>query len=204
MVFRTGTGARRSYRAAQPEEFARVERETGDGPANLVWVAINRFGPITEKALAEIVPLDAGRLATALERLVKDDRIVPVERGGATEYSSELCVIPFESPAGWEAAVFDHYQAVVTAICTKLQRGAHANAAEDIGGSTYGFVVWEGHPYEQPVRGLLGSLRRQAAELRAQVSEYNARHGKPPDAEVRVITYIGQTVIESESGGEES
>ena len=202
MVFKTGVGVRRSYRAAQPEEFARVERETGDGPANLVWVAVNRFGPVSEKALSDIVPLDAPRLSAALERLLSDNRIALVEREGVAEYSSERCVIPFESPAGWEAAVFDHYQAVVTAICTKLQRGTQANAAEDVGGSTYGFVIWEGHEHEQSVRGLLASLRRQAAELRAQVSEYNARHQRPPDAEVRVITYIGQTVIESESGGE--
>ncbi len=56
----------------------------------------------------DIVPLDAGRLSAALEQLVKDDRVARVERDGVAQYGSELCVIPFESPAGWEAAVFDH------------------------------------------------------------------------------------------------
>jgi hypothetical protein len=204
MVFKTGTGVRKTYRAAEPEEYERIERDSGDGPANLVWVAVNRFGPATEQALLEIVPLEPSRLSAALELLVKDGRVARVEHDGEARYTSDLCVIPFESPAGWEAAVFDHYQAMVTAICAKLRRGPQASATEDIGGSTFGFVIWEGHEHEQEVRGLLASLRRQAAELRTKVSDYNARHKKPPDAEVRVITYVGQTVVETDAAGEES
>jgi hypothetical protein len=204
MVFRTGAGGRRTYRAAKPEEYERVEREEGDGPANLVWVAVNRFGPISEKMLADLVALDSTRLSAALERLSNDGRVTSLDRDGVAHYSSEQCVIPFGSPAGWEAAVFDHYQAMVTAICTKLRRGTQTNATEDVGGSTYGFVIWDGHEYEQEVRGLLGSLRRQASELRAKVSAHNSRHRKPPDAEVRVITYLGQTVIETDTDGEEA
>ncbi len=100
--------------------------------------------------------------------------------------------------------MFDHYQAMVTAICTKLRLGAQATAGEQIGGSTYGFLIWEGHEYEQEVRGLLGSLRQKAAELRSKVTAYNERHQAPPDGEVQVIAYVGQTVIEAESMGDDS
>ncbi|MDQ2644514.1 MAG: hypothetical protein M3020_11905 [Myxococcota bacterium] len=204
MVFRTGSGARKAYRAAKPEEYQGAERDAGEGVANFVWVAVSRFGPLTEKALADVAPLDATLLSGALERLVKDRRVARVERGGEAVYSCDQCVIPLGSAAGWEAAVFDHYQAMVTAICTKLRLGAQASAGEQVGGSTYGFLIWEGHEYEQEVRGLLAELRSRAAELRSKVTEYNERNKAPPDTEVQVIAYVGQTVIEADSTGEDS
>jgi hypothetical protein len=204
MVFRTGSGARKTYRAAKPEEYQGAERDPGEGVANFVWVAVSRFGPIAEKALAEVAPLDATLLSGALERLVRDGRIARAETDGVAVYSCDQCVIPFESPAGWEAAVFDHYQAMVTAICTKLRLGTQASVGEQVGGSTYGFLIWDGHEYEQEVRGLLGKLRRQAAELRSKVTDYNARNKAPPDAEVQVIAYVGQTVVEADSTGDDS
>jgi hypothetical protein len=203
MVFRTGRGDHRTYRAAKPDEYARIEAQSGDGAANLVWVAVNRFGPATEAALAEVVPLEPQRLSAALEQLVGDRRVTRSERDGVLLYASDECVIPFESPAGWEAAVFDHYQAMVTAICTKLRLGPRARASEDVGGSTFGFVIWDGHPLEREVRGLLGELRARATELRARVAEHNASVSAPLDAEIRVIAYVGQTVMGNELVGEE-
>jgi hypothetical protein len=39
-----------------------------------------------------------------------------LERAGTTTYSTSGCVIPLGSSSGWEAAVFDRYQALVTDI----------------------------------------------------------------------------------------
>jgi hypothetical protein len=199
ILFRSGRGASVTYRAAKPEEYALADRDqSGDGAANLVWVAVSRFGPATADTIGEAVPLDRSVLDATLARLVDEGRVTRVERAGVVEYRSELCFIPFETPSGWEASVFDHYQAVVTAMCTKLRQGtAKATADDRVGGSTYGFTVWEGHPHYDAAVGLLGRLRAEATALRAQVTAFNETH-TPPEEAVRVISYMGQTVVEPE------
>jgi hypothetical protein len=200
MVFRSGRGPRTTYRAAKPEEYALADRDqSGDGAANLAWVAVSRFGPATAEAIGEAVPLDPASLRTALDRLVSEGRIARVERAGVVEYRADLCVIPFDTPAGWEAAVFDHYQAVVTAICTKLRRGTTTASPDDrVGGSTYAFTVWQGHPHYDDAMSLLGRLRAEAISLREKVSAFNERQTPPEHEAVRVIAYMGQTVLEPE------
>jgi hypothetical protein len=119
-------------------------------------------------------------------------------------YSSEHCVISFGEPAGWEAAVFDHFQAMVTAIGVKLGQRTRTAAIDDsVGGSTYTFDIWRGHPLEAEVRGLLKELRRLSRDLRERVEKYNREHPSQVTAnssdEVRVITYVGQGVLEPEA-----
>jgi hypothetical protein len=140
-----------------------------------------------------------------LDRLVASGRVSRVESGTTTRYCADSCVIPLGQTAGWEASIFDHYQAMVTAICAKLHEGkTRADADDTIGGSTYGFTVWEGHPDYEEVLGLLGRMRREFSEVRARVRSYNERHTPPRDAAVGVITYVGQNVIRDERPEEES
>jgi hypothetical protein len=102
--------------------------------------------------------------------------------------------LPYDDPQGWEAAVFDHYQAMVGALCAKLEQGSRKAVRSDvIGGSTFGFEVWPGHPHYDEVRGLLSQLRQRCGQLRAEVATYNAEHEAPADKE-RVVTYVGQNV----------
>jgi hypothetical protein len=104
---------------------------------------------------------------------------------------------------GWEASIFDHYQALVTAICTKLQRGQlRALPGEWVGGSTYGFDVWPEHPMHDEVVGFLQATRTRAADLRARVDGYNAKTQAPEKTAFRVIAYVGQTVVDSEEGAD--
>jgi len=205
MIFRSGRGTRTTYRAAKPEEYQLADRDqSGDGAANLVWVAVNRFGPATREAIGAAVRLDAAALDSALARAVSEGRASRVERGESVEYHTDRCIIPFGAPKGWEAAVFDHYQAVVTAICTKLRRGSTSAAADDsVGGSTYGFTVWKDHPYYDEVMGLLGRLRAEAVPLREKVSAFNEQHSAPEAGAIHVISYMGQTVLEPDNAGDE-
>jgi hypothetical protein len=198
MVFRSGRGTKTTYRAARPEERALADDAGEDAAAQLVWVAVSRFGPITADGVAEIVPLERGALDAALERLVAEGHVARVERAGAVEYRTDLCLIPFGAPAGWEAAVFDHYQAVVTAICTKLRNGARSAPDDRVGGSTFGFNVWQGHPHYDEAVKLLGKLRAEAILLREKITDYNATHSPPDGEAMRVICYMGQTVIDPE------
>jgi hypothetical protein len=200
IVFKTGRGAHTTYRAGKAEEYRLAEPDQQEIAANLLWVAVSRFGPAEASALSEVIPLAPDALSSLLERLVTEGRVMRSEQGGRVEYSTELCLIPFGVSTGWEAAVFDHYQALVTAVCAKLQLGSRQAAADDrVGGSTYGFVVWEGHPLEQEVFGLLSQLRAAAAGLRQRVTDYNRDHSAAENRETRVIAYVGQTVLEEGS-----
>jgi hypothetical protein len=203
LVFRAGRGDRTTYRAAKPEELSLVEAVDARASAiNFLWLAIHRSGPASRAALAELVPFDSAILDDALATLVRDGRVEVSGKTGEAQYTSEDCIIPLGDPAGWEAAVFDHYQALVTALCAKLRQGQRRTSAQDaIGGSTYGFTVWPGHPHHDEVLGFLGRMRAEAASLRSKVRAHNtdAAH-PPPDAEtIGVIAYFGQTVITSET-----
>src|SRR5690606_33623789 len=91
------------------------------------------------------------------------------------------------------AAVFDHYQALVGALVAKLSREKRRSGPEDaIGGSTYHFDLYPGHPLESEVLTMLERVRRQASALRMQVDAASA----PLAAEgYRVVFYAGQNVI---------
>lgn len=207
MVFQSGRGDQTAYRAREAEELASLDDEQKrEGLAHLLMVTISRFGPLTRDEIAEHVRVPAETLEAVLRDVVSSGR---VETMPGPRYSCQRCVIPFGEPSGWEAAVFDHYQAVVTAICIKLRLGAlGATPSDTIGGSTYTFDLWEGHPMQDEVLGLLQALRRQARTLRERVEAYNLDHAAERDAaldrrDLRVITYVGQGVLESETEDED-
>jgi hypothetical protein len=204
MVFRSGRGDAVTYRAASSDELAMFdEDQRREGLEHLLAVTISRFGPLTREKLPEHVRLPEPLLDATLTRLVACGRVREAGEGDARELSCDVCVIPFDAPAGWEAAVFDHYQALVTAVCIKLRSGRLSAAlADSVGGSTYTFDMWKGHPLERDVLALLAELRSTARALRERVEQYNAAHPdeRPTDEgpELRVITYVGQGVLESE------
>lgn len=204
LLFRSGRGDFTTYRAVTPDDDTGVDGGPDQRVANFAWIAIYRYGPITRTELAEHVPAGDDALDAALARLVREGRVASEERDGRVLYSSAECVIPFNDPAGWEAAVFDHFQAMVTAICTKLRLGkTHAAVGEWVGGSTYSFDVWEGHPHHEAVVGFLQATRERAVALRKQVEAHNTSHPAPEGAAQQVIAYVGQTVIFAEGEGDD-
>src|SRR4029078_5814354 len=96
---------------------------------------------------------------------------------------------------------FDHVQAVVQTIGQRLQRARSSESgadAEGIGGSTYSFDLWPGHPLETEVKGQLGTLRARLGELRQRVDAHNKAVGLPSQYQ-QVVTYVGQCLRERES-----
>jgi hypothetical protein len=199
LVFRTDKGDRSVFRAVSLEEMTEHDQSGSEGIANLVWVGVNRLGSSTRGELSALVPIDDRSLETALELLVQEGRVSRHGEGQTARYSCDGCVIPLGEGHGWEAAVFDHYQAMVTALCAKLNTGAlRGEATDHIGGSTYTFCVWDDHPMREQVLGFLGSIRIQAMALRQRVAEYNQTANMSADRMQRVVAYVGQTVIEPE------
>jgi DNA-binding MarR family transcriptional regulator len=195
LVYRTGRGDQTTYRAATPEELRMPGQRSADALRNMVWVALQRAGKANTSELMHALSIDPPRLERALAELRERGLIEAREAPGGTEYQSQRCVLGYDDPLGWEAAVFDHYQALVIALCTKLRLGQTRAAPDDtVGGSTFGFDVWPGHPEYDNVLGFLRSLRAQGSELRQRVSAYNDAHAAPGE-KTRVVAYMGQAVL---------
>jgi len=201
LLSESGQGDGTVYRAATAEEQGVARAGDADSAlANMVLVAVHRLGPCEREAIQKLVPTADAVLDALLDRLVDEKRLRRDVDGERVRYRHDRIFIPYGDPAGWEAAVFDHYQAVVTAICAKLASGlTRASADDTTGGSTFHLDVWSGHPFEREALGLLASFRRQAVALREAIERHNAGHVRPADAvEKRIVSYVGQTVRSEE------
>ena len=190
----SGTGTRLSYRVTPEDALARLRQaNSNDGLDELLWALIYREGPCT---LAELqkTQVDAEVLGPALARLLDVGRIEQATLDGP--YTARTLVLPLGSPVGWEAAVFDHFQAVVNTVTSRLRIDRDRPALADrVGGSTYTLEVWPGHPHEAQAFETLRQLRSQLSALRDQVERYNAGH-PPPERHTQVSMYVGQCSIE--------
>jgi hypothetical protein len=199
LIFSTGTGDGTVYRMATGEELAhfRTVQEDDQAPSldAMLWTVIYREGPCRREDLMRRLNVDDDLIEASLERLLNAAR---VERDAAGAYRCLKLDVPYGSSTGWEAAVFDHFQAIVKTICAKLRTDQSAMPTDTIGGSTYTFVTWPGHPLEGEVLGGLAKFRERADDLRARVDAYNAQHGIP-DRHRKVTSYGGQCLVEEDS-----
>jgi hypothetical protein len=199
LLYRSGRGDQTSYRAASAEELRAPRQHSAESLYNLVWIAVQRSGRVTLDELRQITSMDTATLAPALLELCARGLLRESQGARGAEYESHGCVLAYDDPLGWEAAVFDHFQAMVTALCTKLRLGqTQASRNDTVGGSTFGFEVWPGHPEYDNVLGFLARLRAQGGELRERVSTYNAQHETPALHARRVVAYVGQSVLGAE------
>jgi hypothetical protein len=72
-----------------------------------------------------------------------------------------------------------------------------------VGGSTYTFDVWPGHPLYEEVRGQLAGHRARLGDLRARVDEAN-RDWERPDRVEQLVAYVGQCILMREEGESET
>jgi DNA-binding MarR family transcriptional regulator len=192
LLFKSGRGDHTTYRAASDAEAKAVLASDPDAAAaGMVWVLLHQSGPRTAEELARELNLGAESVQRALESLLAQGRCRPE----GERYRADHCVILYGDEIGWEAALFDHFQAMVTAIASKVTQGKNRAAFGDAtGGSTYHFDLYPGHPKEQEVLGLLSSMRERASALRAEVEA--AADPKAPEAEAyRVVFYVGQNAM---------
>jgi hypothetical protein len=194
LVFCSGSGQRALYRAANEQELAHLSTlSSEEGIDELVWVVVFRAGPLTEPELAALLSRPQEALAKPMERLLDSGRVHRLEGG---KLHAQEFIIPLGAAVGWEAAVFDHLQAVVQTICQRLRASSLSGEERPwVGGSTYTYDVWPGHPLEAEVKAQLAQIRLQCGNLRQRVSEYNASHGIEDNFE-QITTYVGQTGIE--------
>lgn len=200
LVFQSGSGRARSYRAASDEEVADMA-EAGAEEAFpwVVWIHLYRGGAQSPAELARTLGVDEATVEDALDELREQGRATCGDDG---DFHCERCLIPRDSRQGWEAAVIDHFRAVVVALSVKLrQMNAQTLPAESVGGSTYSFDLHEEHPHRDEVQSLLENTRDRVSELARRVKEYNNEHGRD-DAEEKVTFYFGQSVVDIDDGTE--
>ena len=198
LVFRLGVGKGMAYRAATSEELLSLQNRA-DGLVELVWMLVYREGPIDRDALARRASLKVDVLERCLEELVATGRVEKSAEG----YRSPSLVLPLGATAGWEAAVFDHFQAVVKTMCLRLRRATDDTIDAETGGSTYSFTVWPGHPHAEEVRRSLRDFRARNSELRARIEAHNDANPAPARFD-RVTVYGGLCVLSEESGDAET
>ncbi len=156
------------------------------------------MGPARYPAIASELALRPEEVEEALATLETQGRVARLqeaiegEEGEAVQYRADSYLIGFDAEQGWEGAVFDHFQAMVTAVGAKLALGPRASREDRVGGSTYRFDLWPGHPLTDEVMGLLREVRMRASELRTRVESIPSPQGI--DRSVRTTFYVGQVI----------
>lgn len=192
LVFSSGSGNNLAFRAATKDEASALRRG-GDnlGTEAFVWSQIYRDGAVTLEELAQQTSVPVGELSPIVESLVASGK---VEREGERLRSSQL-VLGFDDAAGWESSVLDHFTALVQTVIRKLSLDQRAHRHDEVGGSTYHFELWRGHPFESEVLGELGRFRERMSALRKKLDDYNEAQ-PTAGAKLRVVAYYGQSTVE--------
>lgn len=194
LIYATGNGDTSLYGITSDAERQKLTRESdGLTLASMALGEIYRNPGVSLSALEERLGVDGIALREAVETLVAD--------GSATldantnTVSASTFQVPVDARFGWESAVFDHFQAVTTAIANKLALKANGDsAAELVGGATLRFELTQEHPHKQEVLDLLRQTRQVANALWEKVGTYNDDH-PPMDAERFIVTfYLGQNI----------
>ncbi|HTA91414.1 MAG TPA: hypothetical protein VK745_17640 [Polyangiaceae bacterium] len=191
LAYKTGTGDNSVYGVTRPQDHALFTREHSlETLSLLVWLMVYENAGVTRETLVTLTKCDLPKVDAALQLLLDQGRV----REHDGQFSADTLSIPVGAEQGWEAAVFDHFQAVCSAIAMKLRRGAKQSKASDlVGGATLAFDVHNGHPFKDEVYGSLARVRSQMNELWNRVVEYDEQHPVPDTEKQRVTFYFGQS-----------
>jgi hypothetical protein len=196
LVYRTGAAESSVFGITKKSDRDRALREQRRASlAPIVWVKIYRSGGLTLSALNEQFPGEEAALTEALTTLQADGQVQLRCAGVDAVYRSSTFLVPVGAEHGWEAAVFDHFQAVVRAIGNKVRRGLARSSHNDVvGGATLTFDISPEHPDRDEVLGLLKRVRVDVNQLWARVQGYNEDHPIDEAKRTEVSFYFGQSV----------
>jgi hypothetical protein len=195
LVYATGRGQNAMYRVlSASEQNAAATADSLDALADMAWLTIYRNRKLRLSELRASLDVSLESTRHAVERLVAEGLVHHDEVESDPELHAENFVIPVSSTRGWEASVFDHFSSVCASIAAKVQLGSGARAGETIGGATFSFDVYAGHPYAERVMGLLTRMRAEVDGLWDEVAAYNRAHPVPDERKRKVSFYFGQNV----------
>jgi hypothetical protein len=194
LLFSSGSGSDQVYRATTQAEQMQLSAMTQEsGLEELVWAHIYRNGPATREGLEEFAASNPKQLVAALDRLISLGRVQVQQTAEGPRYSATSLEVLLGDAVGWEAAVYDHYHALVRTIGQRLAPESSEDVSRGwVGGSTFTFDVWDGHPLADEVRGQLARFRATTVELYERVEAYNREHGLAPSYD-EIVLYAGQS-----------
>jgi hypothetical protein len=197
LVYSSGRGDGTIYGVtSDADRRALSDEDAVDVLAVLLWGTVFRAPGLNTKDLLATTRAPEAQARSALDRLLADGRVTRDGEGDDAPLRSASFAIPVGDPQGWEAAVFDHFQALCNGVAIKLRERARGNVGNDVvGGTTLHFGIHPGHPHESEVLGTLARVREQLAALLSRVSSYNAAHGVTAEQATRVTFYFGQSVV---------
>lgn len=200
LLFASSNGPNQVYRATTKAEQLQMGKLTDSaGLDELLWAFIYREGPVSRADLEAFAASDKLRLDQALTRLSALSKVEQTGAGEQATYRAQRLEVLLEAEVGWEAAVFDHYGAMVRTICQRLaQSRGGARADGRIGGSTFTLDVWDGHPLAEEAYGTLARVRAAHGDLYQRIERHNAAHGRPREYD-QVVIYAGQHVLPAQA-----
>lgn len=159
---------------------------------DLCWYLVASGAANTRDALYKQLRLEAEAADKVIDELIDEGSLTP----SGQQLSARRFEAALGAEQGWEISVLDHFRAVTTAIAARVQRTSKSEA-DEVGGGTRSFMVYEGHPFAQEVHALLRETRQRSSEAWQRVAGYNERVPPPEDAD-RVTFYFGQHVVRGE------
>lgn len=193
LVYATGRGESALYGVtseADRKQLGASERRSAI--TSLVWMSIYRE-PGTRAEIVARHDFDETDTHASIDSLLVDGHVRPED----DVLRAAQFVIPVGSSMGWEAAVFDHFRAVATAIAAKVSR-AKSLPGDHVGGATLSFDLHANHPLRERVLGLLSRTRTEVNALWNELAEHNRQHPIAEDERAKVYFYFGQYVQDEE------
>ncbi len=193
LAYRSGRGDNAVYRIADQSDFVSSDPRAETARLHMILLTVYRTGPIALPDLAATLRLSEATCASALHTLLAEGKVTQ----DGFRFKSDRFEVPVGESQGWEAAVLDHYQALVNAVAAKVCAGTQGSKpGETVGGATFSFDIPEGHPLEEQVLGLLSATRRTLENLREQVDRINHTLpvGGAESEPRRLVFYLGQYV----------
>lgn len=208
IVYRVGVGARGRIGLSRPPELL-IERGADDPtvPEAMVVVALLRDEPTTVAALCRSTGLEAEVVEACLAALERDERVESVGRirgeervgAGARWRTVAPQVVDARGdglPDGWQTALFDHFESVVTLMASRLgdMPAPPAPRAADGALSTYVFDVRsrDSEPIDLEASGLLSAVRRDASALRLRLDARNVERAHDVEDGEKIVFYAGR------------
>ncbi len=198
LVYSAGQGRRCVYRPTSAEDRKHfADEDNQDSLVSMIWATLFHHAAADVDELANRLNIERGAVQRAVEQLHSEGRVEAEDPAALRGLSARELLVPVDAEQGWEAAVFDHYQAVAAAIAAKLRRGRTSATTNDvIGGTTLRFELAVDNPHREQVLRLLADVRRQANELWEQVRTHNSAHPISTDDVTNVCFYFGQYLTE--------
>lgn len=195
LIFKAGRGDSTSYIMAPSNiDVASTDESNtrNDQTDALIMVTLYHSQPAKVEGLQQQLNLPLDIIRESLNRLESNG----LSRKDDEGWYCQSLYLPTDDPVVWGAALLDHYQSVISALCIKLRGGNDRARDYDLtGGSTYSFNFWTGHPLEAEITGLLKEFRYKMSNLSAKKKALNIQC---PDhlEESKLIFYFGQAIIE--------